>query len=105
MCMSVPQIAVLRMRISTSFGPIVGFSTSAIQIPGSALAFTSAFIANSCSIRSGKCAELAPGGAKGSYGLVELRAAVGRRHLRANAGLAMRNHGKRETDDAHAELE
>src|SRR5687768_3972771 len=35
MCMSVPQIAVLRMRISTSLWPTWGFSASVIQIPGS----------------------------------------------------------------------
>jgi hypothetical protein len=32
------------MRISTSFGPITGLATSAIQIPGSAFALTNAFM-------------------------------------------------------------
>lgn len=41
---SVPQIAVFLTLISTSLGPISGTGTSSIQMPGSALAFTSAFI-------------------------------------------------------------
>ena len=45
MCMSVPQIAVFFILIRTSFGPIFGSGTSCIQMPGSALALTSAFMA------------------------------------------------------------
>ncbi len=42
--MSVPQIAVLRIRISTSFGPTLGSGTSSSQIPGARSALTSAFM-------------------------------------------------------------
>src|SRR5512137_1464618 len=44
MCMSVPQIAVLPTLISTSLGPTLGSGISSIQMPGSAFAFTSAFM-------------------------------------------------------------
>ncbi len=44
MWMSVPQIAVFLTRIFTSLGPTSGTSTSSIQMPTSAFAFTSAFI-------------------------------------------------------------
>src|SRR5882672_5272177 len=37
MCMSVPHIAVLRMRISTSLWPTCGLGASVIQMPGSRL--------------------------------------------------------------------
>ena len=42
MCRSVPQIDVLRTRISTSASPGTGCGTSSIHRPGSALALTSA---------------------------------------------------------------
>ena len=41
---SVPQIEVLRILISTSIGPTSGSGTSCSHNPGSAFAFTSAFI-------------------------------------------------------------
>ena len=44
MWMSVPQIAVLPIRIFTSFGPTSGTSASSIQMPTSRRDFTSAFI-------------------------------------------------------------
>jgi hypothetical protein len=44
MCKSVPQIAVLPIWISTSFGPGAGTGTRSIQIPGSGFDLTSAFI-------------------------------------------------------------
>ena len=44
MCRSVPQIEVLRTRIFTSPSPGSGSGTSCIHRPGSALAFTSAFM-------------------------------------------------------------
>ena len=43
-CTSVPQIAVLFTRISTSFGPGSGTGTSSIHSPGSGRALTSARI-------------------------------------------------------------
>ena len=45
MCRSVPQIAVLRVRISRSFGPISGTGTRSIHSPASRLFFTSPRIA------------------------------------------------------------
>src|SRR5215475_3873086 len=41
---SVPQIAAFSTRIMTSFVPTVGTGTSSIQMPGSDLRFTSAFM-------------------------------------------------------------
>ena len=41
---SVPQMAVLRMRISTSLMPISGTGASSSQRPGAACFLTSAFI-------------------------------------------------------------
>jgi hypothetical protein len=39
--MSVPQIAVLRILMSTSLWPTSGFGASAIQMPGSRFVFAS----------------------------------------------------------------
>src|SRR6186713_249865 len=44
MCMSVPQMAVLAISISTSLGPTFGSGTSSNQMPGAASFFTNAFI-------------------------------------------------------------
>ena len=44
MCRSVPQIDVLRTRMSTSPSPGSGSGTSCIHRPGSGLAFTSALM-------------------------------------------------------------
>ncbi len=43
---SVPQMALLWTRISTSLGPTSGMGTSPIQMPSSRLVFSSAFIGN-----------------------------------------------------------
>ena len=101
MCMSVPQIAVLRMRISTSLGPMVGSATSISQMPGSALALTSAFMGGS----SGDEAELAPGGGECRDRLLEVGARVGGAHLRADPRLPLGDDGEREADHVHAQLQ
>src|SRR5262245_3635753 len=44
MWMSVPQIAVLRIRIMTSFGPTLGSGTFSSQMPGVRCDLTSAFM-------------------------------------------------------------
>src|SRR5579862_3606641 len=100
MCMSVPQIAVFFMRISTSLGPIVGLATSAIQMPGSALAFTSAFIGFSVPVVEAliQHAEFAAGRGERGNGPIEVRARVCGRKLSANARLAHRHDRKREAN-------
>src|SRR3974377_879433 len=101
MCMSVPQIAVFCIRIRTSWGPIFGSGTSIIQMPGSAFALTSAFMA----APSAEYAELAPGGREGRDLALEVGVRVCRIHLRADPRLALRHDREREADDVHAELE
>ena len=44
MCMSVPQIAVFAISMSTSFGPTLGSAISSSQMPGFACCLTSAFM-------------------------------------------------------------
>ena len=41
-----PQIAVLSIRTSTSLWPTAGLGTSSIQMPGSGLALTKAFMSH-----------------------------------------------------------
>src|SRR3954468_16726332 len=108
MCTSVPQIAVFLTLISTSFGPISGTGTSSIQMPGSALAFTSAFIMFDILLSlesldpeslfatgpSGNHAQLPADRAERFHGPVDVGAGVRRRHLGADARLAFRHHGE-----------
>src|SRR3954452_16891440 len=87
MCMSVPQIAVFAILMSTSLGPTLGTSMSFIQMPGLASLLTSAFIF------SGSLSdelEFAPDLDEGSDGAIELCVAQTRGHLRADARLALR---------------
>src|ERR687892_9361 len=97
MWMSVPQIAALRTLISRSFGPTTGTGTSSIQIPGSGLLFTSAFMSADTELT----ADLGKGGER----QVEMFAAVSRRHLGANPGLALGYDRIRETDHVDALVE
>ena len=46
-CMSVPQMAEVWMRMSTSLGPMAGMGTSSIHSPRSRLLLTSAFMETS----------------------------------------------------------
>src|SRR5579871_2591797 len=110
MCMSVPQIAVLAILMSTSFGPTAGSAMSFSQMPGAAWSLTSAFM-GSCSFvvrasaRSADDAELAPDLGEGGQCPLELPAGEGGRHLRADARLALRNDREGEADDVHPVLE
>src|SRR5688572_28084016 len=103
MCMSVPQIAVLRIRIRTSLAPSFGSGISLSQIPGARSAFTSAFI---CSTPpSASNTELAAGNDECLDRPVELTAIMSRAHLRAYARLAHRHDGKARSDHIHAVIE
>src|SRR5947209_2427212 len=97
MCMSVPQIAERCTLISTSLWPTAGSGTSCIQMPGSALALTSAFMKILVDD-----AGVATGAGKGLNDAIQLRRGMRRVHLRANPRLAMRYHGKRKRDDVDA---
>src|SRR5688572_22571212 len=101
MWMSVPQIAVLRMRISTSFGPGTGFGSSPSQIPGSGRDLIRACMVLSLAGH----AELAPGLDKGLRRGFEHLARVARAHLSPDPRLAHRHDRVREADGIHAELE
>src|SRR5215469_8255568 len=104
MCMSVPQIAVLAISMSTSLGPTFGSGMSVSQMPGAACCLTSAFMAFSLlgsiaslkgcgqkrAVASTNHAELAPDGGERLERLNELLAGMGRRHLRADACLTLR---------------
>src|SRR5688572_17702697 len=101
MWMSVPQIAVLSMRISTSFGPGSGFGSSPSQIPGSGRD-----LINACMVPSlAGHAEFAPGLDKGRRRFLEHRARVARAHLGPDPRPAHRHDRIREADGIHAELE
>src|SRR5882672_7518968 len=117
MCTSVPQIAVFLILISTSLGPISGTGTSSIQMPGSALAFTSAFImfdillslesldAESLFGGSGNDAQFLADRAERFHRTIDIGAGVRRRHLRADAGLTLWHHRERKSDDIDATLQ
>src|SRR3954451_1578481 len=110
---SVPQIAVFLTLISTSLGPISGTGTSSIQMPGSALAFTSAFIMFDILLslesldpeslfgadRSGNHTQFPADHAKRLHCTVDIGSGVRRRHLGADARLAFRHHREGKADD------
>src|SRR5213080_4852017 len=100
MCMSVPQIAVLAISISTSLGPTLGSGMSSSQIPGAACCLTSAFMI--CSL---KHAELAADAGEGVHGALELLARERRGHLRADARLPFGDDRIGEADDIYAALQ
>src|SRR6188474_2349184 len=98
MCMSVPQMAARLTRIRTSFGPGTGLAMSCRSMPVAARAFTSACIRRAILDDAEFFADLGEGG----DGTIELLARMGRRHLRADAGLALRHDRIGEADDVHA---
>src|SRR5579863_4246524 len=109
MCMSVPQMAVLAISMSTSLGPTFGSGMSLSQIPGAACSFTSAFIVFLL-VRAGACgrcagsanhAEIAPDAGEGRHRPLELLAGQRRGHLGADACLPLRHHRIGEADDVH----
>src|SRR5579862_2037325 len=97
--MSVPQIAVLAISISTSLGPTFGSGMSSSQMPGAACCLTSAFMCGSFGKRLADDAELAADAGEGRERLLELRSGEGGRHLRADACLPLGHHRKGEADD------
>src|SRR5579863_5947860 len=109
MCMSVPQIAVFAISISTSFGPTRGSGMSVSQMPGAACSLTSAFIGSLSSDggegASADDAQLAADAREGVERLLELRARERRGHLGADACLPLGHHGVGEADDVHPLLE
>src|SRR5580700_10815716 len=104
--MSVPQIAVLAISISTSLGPTLGSGMSASQMPGAACCLTSAFIGGSFGKRcsSADDAELAADAGESRERLLKLRAGEGGRHLCADACLPLGHHRKGEADDVDPAL-
>src|SRR5262245_30390930 len=101
MWMSVPQIAVLRIRISTSFGPGSGFGSSPSQMPGSGRDLINAFMPPSLADDAQFPSRLA----ERFDGALEHRARVAGAHLRADARLAHRHDGIGEADHVDAERE
>src|SRR6185295_6185776 len=98
MCMSVPQIAVLPILISTSFGPTFGTSMSFIQMPGFASLLTSAFMEGP----SFDQLQFTPDLDERRHGAIELRRSEPGGHLRADARFAARHHREGKADDVHA---
>src|SRR6516164_8830463 len=96
MCMSVPQIAVFAISMSTSLGPTWGSGISSSQMPGFACCLTRAFMRLSV-----KDPELAAYAGEGVQSRLELRACQARGHLRADARLALRHHRVGEADHVH----
>ncbi len=88
--MSVPQMAVLPILMSTSLGPTLGTSMSFIQMPGLASLFTSAFMFGFLSDELEPATDLDEGGESA----IELCFGESGRHLRADAGFAARHHRK-----------
>src|SRR5882762_7881938 len=105
MCMSVPQIAVLSISMSTSFGPTLGSGTSSSQIPGVACFLTSAFMLfdlNACSVDD---AELTADGRERCDGAVQLLPGESRRHLCADARLSLGYDLERKANDIDTALQ
>src|SRR5215469_11554821 len=114
MCMSVPQIAVLAISMSTSLGPTLGSGMSSSQMPGCACCLTSAFMCCSSwgwparftgDALSVQHAELVSDAREGFQSLLELLARQRGGHLRTDARLALRHHRIREADDVHPACE
>src|SRR5580704_14989 len=107
MCMSVPQIAVLAISMSTSLCPTVGSGMSSSQMPGVECCLTSAFMFffRELSARRAEYTQLAADVGEGLQRTLELAALERRRHLGANARLALGHDREGEADDVHAALE
>src|ERR1700733_4281615 len=109
MCMSVPQMAVLAISISTSLGPTFGSGISLSQMPGAACSLTSAFMLWPL---WGRCRRLSMDHSQLTADLRErlqrarqLLTGEGGRHLRADARLALGHHRVGEADDVHPACE
>src|SRR6266513_940678 len=106
MWMSVPQMAVLRMRIRTSLWPTSGLFTSTSFRPGPGVTLASAFIVSSMPIDpSGNGAErLADLGERGNRAFDLFRIVRGA-HLGSQARLALGHDGVRKADYVNAFFE
>src|SRR6516225_3995653 len=94
--MSVPQIAVFAISMSTSLGPTWGSGISSSQIPGFACCLTRAFMRLSV-----EDPELAADAGEGFQRRPELLACQSRGHLRADARLALGHDRVGEADHVH----
>src|SRR6185436_1311561 len=98
MWMSVPQIAVFRMRIMTSLCPTSGVLTSVSVSPGARSSLASAFIMFVALPFSVNRAERLADFRERGDGGVDLFVRVQRAHLRSDARLALRHDRVREPD-------
>src|SRR5215469_10775184 len=99
MCMSVPQIAVFAISISTSFGPTLGSGTSASQMPGARSFLTSAFM------RSRQYAELAAHAGERLDRPIDIGGRERGGHLGPDPGLTLGDDRVGEADDVDTPLE
>src|SRR6185369_4162177 len=97
--MSVPQIAVLAILISTSLWPTSGSLTSMSLRPGPASVLTRAFIGW---LQLLYRTHRAPYFGKGGDGAVDVFGGMGGAHLGADARLALRHNGEAEADHVDA---
>src|SRR5512137_2333550 len=100
---SVPQMALFRMRMRTSWTPTAGSGASRTsQMPSCGFDFTSAFMR---APRSADHAQRAPHPGERGDGEVQVLAGVGGAHLGADAGLPPGHHREEEAHRVDALLE
>src|SRR5436190_7817514 len=99
---SVPQIAVLRMRIITSLCPISGFLTRVSVKPGAGSSFDSAFIEKTANELSSAHTERFADFRERSSCAIDLLIGMRRAHLRSYARFAFWHDRIRETNDVDA---
>src|SRR6059058_1346896 len=102
MCRSVPQIAVLWIRIMTSLWPTSGFFTRVSVNPGAGSSFASALIDASLGYGSSDHAQCPAHVGERRDGLTDLLRRVRRAHLRSYARSTLGHHGIRKADDVDA---
>src|SRR5690242_12230509 len=105
MWISVPQIAVLRMRIITSLWPTSGFLTRVSDRPGPGSSLVSAFIVDRRDSSFVDCAERFADLRERGNGPIELRIGMRGAHLRPDARLAFRHDGIGKTNHVNAFIE
>src|SRR5690606_4217595 len=102
MWMSVPQMAVFRMRLSKSLCPMTGLGTSTSSNPAAGCTLAKALMKISERGPSGNDAQVAPDAGKGLDGPFDVLGRMGRAHLGADAGPAFGHYriGKADHIDA-----
>src|SRR5690606_25595298 len=100
--MSVPQIAVLRMRMRMSLWPISGGSVSMSSSPWAGRSFANARMLWVLWSVAGNHAQGAAHACKGLDSLVDLLGSVRRTHLCTDSSLPLWNHRIREANDIDA---